>query len=163
MSAYNSQQRKQYERLRRRCWHVLRPASRRSGSPDKIAIVEERLFDLGLPVYTPRFDGSPDDMVCRADGRFWTVQVKLGELNTKTQNLRCTRMNEVVSELLAVVWPPARLIKWVARNISTFPKIFLERFGPIQTPQPWPVLFDRDCGCATASWNHPSVKCSGII
>src|SRR5579862_1842021 len=144
MGNYNSEQRKEYDRT----------FVRRAGSPGRgpqnmpaaaaESFVEERLFDLGLPVFTPRFDGSPDDMICRADGRFWTIQVKLGELNTKTQNLRCTRMNSVVSELLAVVWPPARLIKWIARNISAFPKIFLERFGPIQLSQSWPVVFDRD-------------------
>ena len=149
MSVYNSEQRKQYDQnyVRRAGLPGRGPQNMPAASAE--SFVEQRLFDLGLPVYIPKFDGSPDDMVCRADGRFWTVQVKLGELNTKTQNLRCTRMNEVVSELLAVVWPPARLIKWVARNIATFPKIFFDRFGPVKISSSWPVLFDRD-QCCTA-------------
>jgi hypothetical protein len=58
MVVYNSEQRKQYDRT----------FVRRAGSPGRgpqnmpaaaaESFVEERLFDIGIPVYTPRFDGN---------------------------------------------------------------------------------------------------------
>lgn len=57
---------------------------------------------------------SHHDLVAFMDDRWWTIQVKLGAVNTKTDNIRhCSPRAKIWSDIVATVDLETNRVKWL--------------------------------------------------